>query len=77
MQILPKDKVEWGYSTKDLPEQEDWSDVDKSVATDVASGTEKKIGFEGKPDAATGFYCHYQDGKLVDKYDQGMSLAKE
>ena len=77
IQILPKDKVDWGYSGNDSPEQEDWQIVDKSVAAEVAPGTEKKIGFEGKPDAGTGFYCHYQDGRLVDRYDESKSLTKK
>ncbi len=64
-------------SVSDAPEQEDWSIVEKSATTDASPGIEKKVGFEGKPDVATGYYCHYQDGKLVDRYDEGKTLSKE
>lgn len=70
LQFLSKDKVEWAYLDGD-----EWTLVDKNVIKGIP-GTEKKIGFEGKPDAASGFYCHYQDGKLVDRYDEGKTIAK-
>lgn len=76
-QFLPKDKVDWAYTTTATPEQEDWIQIDKSTSRDVPAGVEKQIGFEGKPDTATGFYCNYKGGRLVDKYDEGKSLAKE
>ena len=25
----------------------------------------------------SGFYCHYKDGRLVDQYDEGKTIAKE
>mmetsp|Transcript_29532 Transcript_29532/g.45078 ORF Transcript_29532/g.45078 Transcript_29532/m.45078 type:complete len:241 (+) Transcript_29532:90-812(+) len=78
LQFTAKDKVEWGYSGAGpdvAPEQGDWVVVDKSVANDAPSGTEKKIGFEGKPDAGTGFYCHYEGGRMVDKYDNSLNVA--
>lgn len=68
-QFLPKDKVEWAYASKLKPEQEDWVLVDKNAMSDVPAGVEKIIGFEGKPDPATGFYCNYKGGRLVDRYD--------
>ena len=43
----------------------EWVVVDKSVLTDAQKGIEKEIGFEGRPDPATGFYCHYSEGRLV------------
>lgn len=67
--FLPKDKVEWAYASKLKPEQEDWVLVDKNAMSDVPAGVEKIIGFEGKPDPATGFYCNYKGGRLVDRYD--------
>lgn len=76
-QFLPKDKVDWAYATTATPEQDDWILTDKNASSAVPAGVEKKIGFEGKPDTATGFYCNYKGGRLVDKYDEGKSLAKE
>lgn len=76
LNFLQKDKVDWAYAEVQAPEQEDWIQVDKSSAADAEAGLEKKVGFEGKPDAATGFYCHYQDGRLVDKYDEGKAMSK-
>ena len=35
----------------------------------VPDGIEKLIGFEGRPDPATGFYCMYNEGKLVNSDD--------
>jgi len=43
----------------------EWIIVEKSVLTDAPKGIEKEIGFEGRPDRATGFYCHYKEGRLV------------
>ena len=77
IQFRPKDQVEWGYASTPTPAQEDWVSVEKSAVADAPAGIEKKIGFEGKPDVGTGFYCHYQEGRLVDRYDEGKSLAKE
>lgn len=54
---------EWGYLDSG---DEDWKAVDvKTVMKDAsADGIEKSIGFEGKPDPASGFYCVYDNGKL-------------
>lgn len=63
LQVLKKDKIEWAYWDA---EGEDWIIVDKDVLEgDLPSGLEKLIGFEGRPDPATGFYCMYNEGKLV------------
>jgi len=77
LQFLAKDKVEWAYATIVNEVENEWTSIDKTVTNEAPTGVEKKIGFEGKPDAATGFYCHYQDGRLVDKYDEGKSLSRE
>jgi len=70
LQFLPKDKVEWASL-----DGEEWTLIDKNEFKGEP-GMEKKIGFQGKPDVGTGFYCHYQDGKLVDRYDEGKTLSK-
>ena len=44
--------------------------------TDAPSGAEKRMGFEGSPDPATGFYCHYNDGKLVERSDDAKAVSK-
>lgn len=54
LKVSPKVSVEWGYAAG---EGDSWTTVDKSVLTDAPDGIEKKIGFEGKPDPSTGFYC--------------------
>lgn len=66
LQVAPKDVVEWGYFSD---ETDDWVQVDpKDEALRLTvKNLEKKVGFEGKPDPASGFYCHYENGKLVDK----------
>jgi hypothetical protein len=62
LKVSPKDKVEWA-----LKEGKDWKIVDKAVleGSELPSGIEKLIGFEGKPDPGTGYYCFYNEGKLV------------
>lgn len=66
MQVSAKDKIEWAYWDRDS-DNEDWVVVDKSVLNgdDIPDALEKIIGFEGRPDPATGFYCMYNEGKLV------------
>jgi hypothetical protein len=67
LKILPKDTIEWGYAASE--EDETMKVVDKSAIEMVNDGIEKKIGFQGKADPATGYYCHYENGRLVDKSD--------
>eukprot|EP00543_Licmophora_paradoxa_P009741 CAMPEP_0202462186 /NCGR_PEP_ID=MMETSP1360-20130828/52875_1 /ASSEMBLY_ACC=CAM_ASM_000848 /TAXON_ID=515479 /ORGANISM="Licmophora paradoxa, Strain CCMP2313" /LENGTH=199 /DNA_ID=CAMNT_0049084539 /DNA_START=20 /DNA_END=619 /DNA_ORIENTATION=- len=64
LQILQNTKVEWGYF---VTESEEWKVVDKVVVENAPDGIEKMIGFEGRPDPSSGFYCHYNMGRLVDK----------
>jgi hypothetical protein len=61
LQILNKDKIEWGYSLS--------SDDNDFVAVNVKQVTVdgvdlKSIGFEGTPDPVTGYYCHYENGVM-------------
>ena len=70
---IPSDAVlEWGVlrGDGDGKEGEQWSVVDKSKGGGAAKGIEKKIGFEGIPDDATGFYCHYHEGRVVKNKEQ-------
>jgi len=56
LQFLPKDQVEWAYADSDGDgDNYTWVAVDKSVTSGAPAGIEKKIGFEGNPDA-TGYY---------------------
>ena len=64
LQVSKDAKVEWAYMQMD-PEQQ-WVVVDKSVLDEAPEGIEKDIGFEGRPDPASGFYCLYNRGRLVD-----------
>jgi len=58
LQISPKVPVEWGYAAvSNDDESTTWSSVDKSILSEAPEGIEKMIGFEGKPDPSTGFYC--------------------
>jgi hypothetical protein len=51
---------EWGYL-----ENDEWKAVDvKAAMIDATDGIEKSIGFEGKSDPASGFYCVYDNGKI-------------
>ena len=58
LKVSIKKKIEWGY--RYLSDSvEEWKTVDKSCMKDEVKGLERLCGFEGKPDAATGFYCVY------------------
>jgi hypothetical protein len=70
LQVSNKKTIEWGYFSDD---DDAWKVADKSIMDgDVASkvaetegvGLEKVIGFEGRPDPASGFYCVYDEGRL-------------
>ena len=64
LQVSKDAKVEWAY--RQTEPEEEWVVVDKSVLEDAPDGIEKDIGFEGRPDPASGFYCLYNRGRLVD-----------
>ncbi|KAL7536009.1 hypothetical protein ACHAXR_006866 [Thalassiosira sp. AJA248-18] len=67
VQIPANAVLEWGYMSG-----EEWVVVDKSKGDDAPKGVEKKIGFEGISDKATGFYCYYHEGRIVEKEEEGM-----
>jgi hypothetical protein len=71
--VSPKDTIEWGFrsSTND-----DWVIVDKSVLNDMdIKSIDKRMGFEGKPDPKTGYYCFYNEGRLVNGEKDSSSSA--
>ena len=59
-----KDKIEWGFWEGD-DDDGSWKVVDKVEG--APEGIEKLIGFEGRPDPSTGFYCVYDSGRLQDE----------
>ena len=79
MQIPSTAVLEWGYiqPTSSSPEaaeeniDAEWILVEKSKGDEAPDGIEKKIGFEGIPDKATGFYCYYHKGRIVEREEEG------
>jgi hypothetical protein len=69
LQVSKDSKVEWAYCLEE-PEVQ-WKVVDKLVLEGAPDGIEKEIGFEGRPDPATGFYCMYNEGRLIDSSFEG------
>lgn len=63
LQLSTKDRLEWGYCP--AADGADWVVVDKAVLDGISAGSEKRMGFEGTPDPATGYYCVYNEGRLV------------
>mmetsp|Transcript_17987 Transcript_17987/g.41467 ORF Transcript_17987/g.41467 Transcript_17987/m.41467 type:complete len:217 (+) Transcript_17987:195-845(+) len=63
LQLSSKPDIEWGYLKGDNDSGE-WKIVDKTCLTDAVEGLEKMVGFEGRPDPASGFYCVYDGGRL-------------
>lgn len=68
LRIKSNDKVEWGYASGGDGDGE-WVAVSPKEAESVAvpEGAEKAVAFEGICDVATGFYCRYHEGKLVNE----------
>ena len=66
VQIPANAVLEWGYI-----DEGDWTVMDKSK-DDAPNGIEKQIGFEGISDKASGFYCYYHEGRVVEKEEEGM-----
>ena len=63
LQFSSKKTLEWGYHSGD-DENVEWKLVDKTAVADAVEGLEKLIGFEGRPDPASGYYCVYDGGRL-------------
>jgi len=66
--------LEWGYFLEGEEEGDNssWVTVDKASGADASKGIEKKFGFEGISDKASGFYCYYSEGRVVER---GETLA--
>jgi len=68
-----KDRVEWSYYDG---EANDWALVNvTSNVVDVVDNIEKKIGFKGTADPNTGFYCTYDQGRVVNDVDKKSLLS--
>jgi hypothetical protein len=67
LQVSPKDTLEWGYRNGDGDDETAWVVADKSALDGIETnkGLDRNIGFEGTPDPSTGFYCFYNEGRLV------------
>lgn len=72
VRVLPDAAVEWGYDAADGDGDAEWIAVDKSKGEDAPDGIEKRIGFEGISDKASGFYCYYHEGRIVEREEEGM-----
>lgn len=60
--------LEWGYVMEGDGEGENsWVTVDKASGADAPKGIEKKFGFEGISDKASGYYCYYSEGRVVER----------
>jgi hypothetical protein len=78
LKISNKKPVLWAY----WDEQESaWTTVDKTIldANDgsVPDNLEKIIGFEGKPDPNSGYYCVYNEGRLVNDNEAARPTSKK
>lgn len=62
LQVSPQAKVEWAFRADDAA---DWSVVASVSMDDLPDNIDKIIGFEGRPDPASGYYCVYNEGRLV------------
>jgi len=76
LQVSPKEKIEWAYWDA---EGDDWVIADKNVLQEeeLPDGFEKIIGFEGRPDPASGYYCVYNEGKLVSEGDEPLTRSSK
>ena len=90
LQVSPKDTLEWGYRNVDDDVDDsnnddgddnnadtggEWSVADKSALDGVdAKGLDRRIGFEGRADPSTGYYCFYNEGRLVNGAEGSSDL---
>mmetsp|Transcript_29298 Transcript_29298/g.61306 ORF Transcript_29298/g.61306 Transcript_29298/m.61306 type:complete len:218 (-) Transcript_29298:506-1159(-) len=76
LRISQKDQVLWAFWNE---EPDEWILVDKSAVEDkkIPSTLEKVIGFEGRPDPSTGYYCVYNEGRLVNDNDDARPSSKK
>lgn len=69
LQVTPKTKLNWGLlviaeGSDDGKEEGSWKTLDPKAPTNT-DVLDKDIGFEGTPDSASGFYCVYDQGKVL------------
>jgi len=67
LKLRGKERLEWGLYNV---ETKTFDAVDKSLTDGMDEFDTKQIGFEGTGDPKTGFYCHYNDGRLVSNRDE-------
>mmetsp|Transcript_19062 Transcript_19062/g.44643 ORF Transcript_19062/g.44643 Transcript_19062/m.44643 type:complete len:196 (-) Transcript_19062:47-634(-) len=63
VQIQQGAVLEWGYEVT----SGEWLVVDVKAEEGDSKGIEKCFGFEGVADRGSGMYCHYKDGKIVER----------
>lgn len=78
LQVTQRDEVIWAFWDE---ESNEWIVVDKSViennTNNIPASVEKMIGFEGRPDPSTGYYCVYNEGRLVNEKDDQRPSSKK
>mmetsp|Transcript_27033 Transcript_27033/g.41459 ORF Transcript_27033/g.41459 Transcript_27033/m.41459 type:complete len:244 (-) Transcript_27033:37-768(-) len=64
--VSPTDRIQWGYRNGN-DDGDYWTVINAKEldAKETPPDIEKLIGFEGIPDPASGYYCKYDAGKLV------------
>jgi hypothetical protein len=62
LQILNKDKIEWGYAASTSSSEDDEFIAINVKQVKFDGFDPKSVGFEGTPDPVTGYYCHYENG---------------
>ncbi|GAX17642.1 hypothetical protein FisN_18Lh303 [Fistulifera solaris] len=71
LQVTAKTKLNWGMMITEKGRDEgSWKTLDPKSFTS-ADVLDKDIGFEGTPDAASGFYCVYDQGKILNASGSG------
>ena len=67
--------LEWGYMEEGDDGESTWVTVDKASGDDAPKSIEKKFGFEGISDKASGFYCYYSEGRVVERGEDRGALT--
>ncbi len=71
LQVTAKTKLNWGMMiTEGGSDEGSWKPLDPKSFTS-SDVLDKDIGFEGTPDAASGFYCVYDQGKILNASGSG------
>jgi len=68
LKFSSKTKMEWAYINA---ETDEWTKLDTTTTTSTdEENVERKIGFEGIADPSSGYYCYYDNGKLIDRSER-------